>query len=108
MTTPSGPPRNRHERLLAMRAERRLLHDADVEAAIDAVDNNGLIPLLQDFVHLGRGRKLRLRALLTGIELRAARADRNPDPRGRATSVRTINQVGTRRTAKREQEPGNE
>ncbi|WP_406406516.1 hypothetical protein [Streptomyces sp. NBC_01643] len=71
MAAPSGTPRNRHERLLAMRAKRRLLHDSDVEAAIEAVDNNGLIPLLEDFVHLGHGRcrKLRLRALLIGIEL---------------------------------------
>lgn len=70
-TVPVGQPNDRHERLLAMRAERRLLDDADVEVAIEEVDKSGLIPLLQEFVHLDRGRprKLTLRALLIGLHL---------------------------------------
>lgn len=63
--------KDRHDRLLAMRAKRKLLDDDTVEAAIEDVDNSGLVPLLQDFVHLGLGRprKLTLRALLIGFHL---------------------------------------
>lgn len=67
----SGVPNDRHERLLAMRAERTLLDDADVAAACEEVDNSSLVPLLQEFVHLGRGRprRLSLRTLLIGLHL---------------------------------------
>ncbi|WP_406731496.1 hypothetical protein [Streptomyces sp. NBC_01794] len=70
-SAPSGVPKDRHERLLAMRAERRLLADVDVAAACEEVDNSGLVPLLQEFVHLGRGRprNLSLRTLLIGLHL---------------------------------------
>lgn len=64
-------PKDRHERLLAMRAERRHLSDADVAAAAEEVDHSNLVSLLQEFVHLGRGRprKLSLRTLLIGLHL---------------------------------------
>ncbi|MER5909837.1 hypothetical protein ABT124_04855 [Streptomyces sp. NPDC001982] len=70
MTT-SGLPSDRHERLLAMRAERRFIDNADVEAAVVEVDNSGLVPLLEEFVHLSRGRRrtLQLRSLLVGLHL---------------------------------------
>ncbi|MFE1287801.1 hypothetical protein [Streptomyces sp. NPDC058751] len=71
MTTPRSLPSDRHERLLAMRAERRLIDDADVEAAVEEVDHSQLVPLLEEFVHLPRGRHrtLRLRSLLVGLHL---------------------------------------
>ncbi|MFJ5614667.1 hypothetical protein ACIQCJ_35475 [Streptomyces sp. NPDC093221] len=64
-------PNERHQRLLAMRAERRTLGDADVEAAIEEVDSSGLVALLEEFVHLNRGRRrtLHLRAFLVGAHL---------------------------------------
>ncbi|MFH8564612.1 hypothetical protein [Streptomyces sp. NPDC017988] len=66
-----APPTERHERLLAMRAQRRHLADADVMAAAGEVDDSRLVPLLQSFVHLRRGRprKMPFRTLLTGIQL---------------------------------------
>ncbi|WP_406838026.1 hypothetical protein ACICHK_20460 [Streptomyces sp. AHU1] len=71
MTAPRSLPSDRHERLLAMRAERRLIDDADVEAAVEEVDSSRLVPLLEEFVHLPRGRHrtLRLRSLLVGLHL---------------------------------------
>ncbi|MFE1880021.1 hypothetical protein [Streptomyces diastatochromogenes] len=53
------------------RAERRLFTDADVEAAIEEVETGGLVSLLEEFVHLPRGRhrSLHLRSLLTGLHL---------------------------------------
>ncbi|MEW2518632.1 hypothetical protein [Actinacidiphila alni] len=71
MSNTCGPPNERHERLLAMRTERRRLEDADVEAAIEEVDASGLVALLEEFVHLKRGRRrtLRLRAFLIGVHL---------------------------------------
>ncbi|MFJ9905301.1 hypothetical protein ACIRVK_20810 [Streptomyces sp. NPDC101152] len=58
-------------RLLAMRAKRRFIDDADVEEAIEEVDDSQLVPLLEEFVHLPRGRHrtLRLRSLLVGLHL---------------------------------------
>lgn len=69
--TPTGPVKDRHERLLAMRAQRRLLIDEEVESAVEDVDDSGLVALLQEFVHLDRGRprKLALRTLLIGLHL---------------------------------------
>jgi hypothetical protein len=63
--------KNRHERLLAMRARRRFVDDADVAAAEEEVDSSGLIPLLEEFVHLprGRNRNLSLRNCLIGLQL---------------------------------------
>lgn len=54
-----------------MRAERTFIDDADVEAAIGEVDNSQLVALLEEFVHLPRGRRrsLRLRSLLIGLYL---------------------------------------
>ncbi|MFF8843443.1 hypothetical protein ACF08N_12035 [Streptomyces sp. NPDC015127] len=54
-----------------MRAERRLLSDDDVAAAAEEVDSSDLVPLLQEFVHLGKGRprNLGLRTLLIGLHL---------------------------------------
>ncbi|MER5466823.1 hypothetical protein ABT010_40680, partial [Streptomyces sp. NPDC002668] len=54
-----------------MRAERRLLADTDVAAAAEEVDGSGLVPLLKEFVHLGKGRprNLTLRSLLIGLHL---------------------------------------
>ncbi|WP_329245394.1 hypothetical protein OIE43_21255 [Streptomyces pseudovenezuelae] len=71
MTAPRALPNERHERLIAMRSERRHVADADVEAAIEEVDNSGLVPLLEEFVHLPRGRRrtLHLRSLLIGLHL---------------------------------------
>ncbi|MGP4086956.1 hypothetical protein, partial [Streptomyces sp. KR55] len=71
MTTPHGLSSDRHERLMAMRAERRYIDDADVEAAIEEVDNSELVSLLEEFVHLPRGRRrtLHLRSLLIGLYL---------------------------------------
>ncbi|WP_051899884.1 hypothetical protein [Streptomyces aureus] len=71
MTGPNSLPSDRHERLLSMRAERRFIADADVEAAIGEVDHSQLIPLLEEFVHLPRGRHrtLHLRSLLVGLHL---------------------------------------
>ncbi|WP_405881054.1 hypothetical protein OG762_22130 [Streptomyces sp. NBC_01136] len=68
---PSRAPSDRHERLLDMRAERTLIDDDAVTAAIEEVDNSGLIPLLEEFVHLPRGRHrtLHLRSLLIGLHL---------------------------------------
>ncbi|MEV7393825.1 hypothetical protein [Streptomyces sp. NPDC091215] len=64
-------PSDRHERLLSMRDERRFIDDTDVEIAIDEVDNSQLVPLLEEFVHLPRGRHrtLHLRNLLIGLHL---------------------------------------
>ncbi|MER7662075.1 hypothetical protein [Streptomyces sp. NPDC096193] len=69
--TSAGTVKDRHERLLAMRAERKLLNDEEVEPAIEDVDNSSLVALLQEFVHLDRGRprKLTLRTLLIGLYL---------------------------------------
>jgi hypothetical protein len=69
--TPKKTCKNRHERLLAMRARRRYVDDADVAAAEEDVDNSGLIPLLEEFVHLhlGRNRNLSLRNCLIGLQL---------------------------------------
>ncbi|MCZ0984750.1 hypothetical protein [Streptomyces diastatochromogenes] len=50
MTAFRGRPSERHERLLAMRAQRRLIADADVQAAIEEVDTSGLVALLEQFV----------------------------------------------------------
>ncbi|HCA84962.1 MAG TPA: hypothetical protein DEQ61_05385 [Streptomyces sp.] len=50
MTTSGPGPTERHERLAAMRSARRLLDDADVEAAFDEADGSGLVPLLKKFV----------------------------------------------------------
>ncbi|MFD3572546.1 hypothetical protein [Streptomyces sp. NPDC058644] len=71
MTPPSDLPSDRHERLLAMRTARVLISDADVEAAVNEVDSSGLVALLEEFVHLPRGRRrtLRLRTLLIGLHL---------------------------------------
>ncbi|MEV7346930.1 hypothetical protein [Streptomyces sp. NPDC093544] len=71
MTAPRSLSSEHHERLLAMRAERRFIDDADVESAIGEVDNSQLVPLLEEFVHLSRGRRrtLRLRSLLIGLHL---------------------------------------
>ncbi|MEU3522181.1 hypothetical protein ABZ770_44340 [Streptomyces sp. NPDC006654] len=71
MTTPRSLPSDRHERLLAMRATRRFIDDADVDAAIEEVDNSQLVALLEEFVHLPRGRHrtLHLRSLLVGLHL---------------------------------------
>ncbi len=71
MTTSHGLPSDRHERLMAMRAERRYLDDTDVEAAIEEVDNSELVSLLEEFAHLPRGRHrtLHLRSLLIGLYL---------------------------------------
>ncbi|MDH6436586.1 hypothetical protein M2158_005126, partial [Streptomyces sp. SAI-144] len=71
MTAPRSLPSDRHERLLAMRATRRFIDDADVDAAIEEVDNSQLVPLLEEFVHLPRGRHrtLHLRSLLVGLHL---------------------------------------
>ncbi|MET8950510.1 hypothetical protein ACWEO4_04715 [Streptomyces sp. NPDC004393] len=54
-----------------MRTERRFVNDADVEAAIAEVDHSGLVALLEEFVHLPRGRRrtLHLRSLLIGLHL---------------------------------------
>ncbi|MFJ8550873.1 hypothetical protein [Streptomyces sp. NPDC093676] len=62
---------DRHERLMAMRAERRFINDADVESAVEEVDHSGLVTLLEEFVHLPRGRRrtLHLRSLLIGLHL---------------------------------------
>ncbi|WP_326666813.1 hypothetical protein [Streptomyces canus] len=57
MPAPRSLPSDRHERLLAMRAKRRFIDDADVETAIEEVDDSQLVPLLEEFVHLPRGRK---------------------------------------------------
>ncbi|MFD8501291.1 hypothetical protein ACFV2L_00860 [Streptomyces sp. NPDC059687] len=56
---------------MAMRAERRFINDADVESAIEEVDHSGLVTLLEEFVHLPRGRRrtLHLRSLLIGLHL---------------------------------------
>ncbi|GGO98778.1 hypothetical protein [Wenjunlia tyrosinilytica] len=69
--TSAGTVKDRHERLLAMRAERKLLNDEEVEPAIEDVDNSSLVALLQEFVHLDRGRprKLTPRTLLIGLYL---------------------------------------
>lgn len=71
MTSVLSLPNDRHQRPMAMRAERRTLTEADVEAAIDEVDSSGLVALLEDFVHLNRGRRrrLQLRAFLVGAHL---------------------------------------
>ncbi|NUQ97374.1 MAG: hypothetical protein HOY79_12770 [Streptomyces sp.] len=72
MTAPrSLSSSDRHERLLSMRAKRRFIDDADVETAIEEVDNSQLVPLLEEFVHLPRGRHrtLHLRSLLVGLHL---------------------------------------
>ncbi|MGP4089702.1 hypothetical protein, partial [Streptomyces sp. KR55] len=71
MTSVRGLPSERHERLTEMRAGRRSIADADVEAAIEEVDNSELVPLLEEFVHLPRGRRrtLHLRSLLIGLHL---------------------------------------
>ncbi|MFF4571195.1 hypothetical protein [Streptomyces sp. NPDC001410] len=71
MTTFRRVPTERHERLMAMREKRRLITDADVEAAIEEVDTSGLVPLLEEFVHLPRGRHrtLHIRSLLIGLHL---------------------------------------
>ncbi|MFJ4989003.1 hypothetical protein ACIP9H_35055 [Streptomyces sp. NPDC088732] len=54
-----------------MRVQRNHLSDADVEPAIEEVDGSSLVPLLEEFVHLPRGRhrRLRLRTLLIGLHL---------------------------------------
>ncbi|MFG2027179.1 hypothetical protein [Streptomyces sp. NPDC048825] len=54
-----------------MRAERRHIADNDVEVAVDEVDKSELVPLLEEFVHLPRGRHrtLHLRSLLIGLHL---------------------------------------
>ncbi|MGI3202942.1 hypothetical protein ACRJ4W_40545 [Streptomyces sp. GLT-R25] len=82
-TTPPGSPTDRHERLLEMRTERTLVDDESVTAAIEEVDNSGLIPLLQEFVHLPRGRRrtLHLRSLLIGLHL-CTQATRRQDRAG--------------------------
>ncbi|WP_256362623.1 hypothetical protein [Streptomyces sp. TRM70350] len=56
---------------MAMRAERRYIDDADIEAAVEEVDNSELVPLLKEFVHLPRGRHrtLHRRSLLIGLYL---------------------------------------
>ncbi|MFE1308299.1 hypothetical protein [Streptomyces sp. NPDC058755] len=71
MTTFRRVPTERHERLMTMREKRSLITDADVEAAIEEVDTSGLVPLLEEFVHLPRGRHrtLHLRSLLIGLHL---------------------------------------
>ncbi|MFE2541856.1 hypothetical protein [Actinacidiphila glaucinigra] len=71
MTARASTPNDRHERLTAMRAQRRCLDDRDVEPAIEEVDSSGLVPLLEEFVHLPRGRhrRLHLRTLLIGLHL---------------------------------------
>ncbi|MFG2738734.1 hypothetical protein ACGFY0_01500 [Streptomyces chartreusis] len=71
MTDARGLPSERHERLMDMRAERRHISDADVEAAIEEVDGSELVSLLEEFVHLPRGRRrsLHLRSLLIGLYL---------------------------------------
>jgi hypothetical protein len=54
-----------------MRVERRPVTEQDVRAAVTEVADSGLVPLLEKFVHLGRGRRRRmgLPSLLTGIYL---------------------------------------
>lgn len=54
-----------------MRAERAFIDDGAVTAAIEEVDNSGLVTLLEEFVHLPRGRRrtLHLRSLLIGLHL---------------------------------------
>ncbi|WP_406171497.1 hypothetical protein [Streptomyces sp. NBC_00996] len=71
MTAPRSLPSDPHDRLLAMRAKRRLVDGADVETAIEEVDNSQLVPLLEEFVHLPRGRHrtLHLRNPLIGLHL---------------------------------------
>ncbi|MFE2685198.1 hypothetical protein [Streptomyces mirabilis] len=68
---PSRSPSDGHERLLEMRAERTFVDDDAVTAAIEEVDNSGLVTLLEEFVHLPRGRRrtLHLRSLLIGLHL---------------------------------------
>jgi len=71
MTTSPRLPSDRHERLMDMRAQRSYIDDNAVEAAIEEVDSSGLVALLEEFVHLPRGRRrtLHLRSLLIGLYL---------------------------------------
>ncbi|MEU0407934.1 hypothetical protein ABZ307_08910 [Streptomyces griseorubiginosus] len=71
MTAADRLPSDRHERLLTMRTERTCIDDADVEAAAGEVDDSELVALLEEFVHLPRGRRrtLHLRSLLIGLHL---------------------------------------
>lgn len=71
MTGSRTAAKDRHARLAGMRIQRNHLPDADVEPAIEEVDSSGLVPLLEEFAHLPRGRhrRLRLRTLLVGLHL---------------------------------------
>lgn len=71
MTVERAATNDRHERLAAMRIRRKAVENGDVRLAIEEVDSSGLVPLLEEFVHLARGRHrtLHLRALLVGLQL---------------------------------------